>query len=90
MRAHRFRPVLDRLDSRLLLDASDLTGATPQVTQIVLCSGDSGSTGMMPGEEIDGTSTWNWVVAGAPPAPTYDLSSPPVDPVTVTSTVPSS
>ena len=85
MRARSFRPILDRLDGRLLLSDASIGTAVVPITQVVLSLGDQTSTGMMPGEEIDGLASWDWVVAGAPPAPTYDPSSPPLDMTTVTS-----
>ncbi len=80
MRDRRFRPGLDQLANRIVLsDTSGVVPGTATVTQVVLGAEGTCVTGMMPGEEIDPTQTWNWILAGAPPAPTYDLGNLPLN-----------
>ncbi len=77
MRTHRFRPIFDGLDPRIVLDGTVVPTSTLASVTLVDTTSSTDSGSLMPGEEGTAADSWDWVVSGAPPAPSYDPFNPP-------------
>ena len=73
MRAHKYRPIFDSLDSRLLL--SDTSGGlAPSVVIVDVAASNPSTLGVNP--PPSGTLTNSWLLPGDPPDDPYDPFTP--------------